>query len=58
MSADGSKNFAPGWHTTDVTYYKKDLPDINAPAQRLLEQYSGVIPDEIPSHLHKVVSLR
>ncbi|KAF6226119.1 hypothetical protein HO133_008985 [Letharia lupina] len=49
-----SKNMPPSWHTTDVSWYRKDLPEINESARKILEQYSGISPDGITSHLHEV----
>lgn len=55
MAADDSQSRRFGWHTTDVTYYQKDLPEINEAMRDLLERYSGISPDDIAPHLHKMV---
>lgn len=43
---------------SNVYFYRVDLPEISQPVQKLLEEYSGLSPDKIASHLHEVVRLQ
>ena len=41
----------------DVHWYKADIGDVSESARRLLENYSGISPDEVVPHIAQVVSL-
>lgn len=54
MPVNGNDSFRPSRPTTDVSFYIEDLPSINGSALKILEEYSGISPDEIAPHLHNV----
>lgn len=45
-----------GTKEKDVDWYFKDIKQIPRPIQQLFEDWSGLRPDEVKSHILKVVS--
>jgi hypothetical protein len=54
VSKKTAEQIATAAKTNAASYLTKIPPEIN-PARRLLEQYSGIAPEDVDAHIYEIV---